>query len=111
VLAAPEEVSVDEPTVTPPATIDVRKVLIVDDEQNISEMISEMLANEGCETTVVTTGELALQKMKEHDYDLILCDIRMPGMDGRKTAPRLSGRDRQPALHEAFYETNPDAGD
>jgi len=84
VLAAPEEVFVVEPTVTPPATIDVRKVLIIDDEQNISEMISEMLANEGCETTVVTTGELALQKMKEHDYDLILCDIRMPGMDGRE---------------------------
>jgi signal transduction histidine kinase/DNA-binding NarL/FixJ family response regulator len=84
VLAAPLKVSVDEPTVAPPVTIDVRKVLIIDDEQNIGEMISEMLANEGCETAVVTTGELALQKMKEHDYDVILCDIRMPGTDGRE---------------------------
>ena len=47
-----------------------------------------------------TTGELALQKMKEQSYDLIVCDIRMPGMDGREVYSRIERS--EPQLAEKF---------
>jgi DNA-binding NtrC family response regulator len=59
-----------------------RKILVVDDEKNIRLMLSQTLASN---TTVVETainGEEALQKLEQSSYDLVLLDLRMPGMDG-----------------------------
>ena len=64
--------------------LDIQRVLIIDDEPSIVEVVTEILANEGCKVDAVTTGELALQKMNEETYDVILCDVRMPGMDGKE---------------------------
>ncbi|MBI2480183.1 MAG: sigma-54-dependent Fis family transcriptional regulator [Planctomycetia bacterium] len=59
-----------------------RKILVVDDEKNIRLMLSQALASN---TTIIETainGEEALQKLEQSGYDLLLLDLRMPGMDG-----------------------------
>jgi two-component system NtrC family sensor kinase len=59
-----------------------RKGLIIDDEVRIIDMLSKYFEAEGCITEMVSDGELALKKLDGASYDFILCDIKMPGMDG-----------------------------
>jgi PAS domain S-box-containing protein len=58
------------------------RILIVDDEQELMTIICEMLAGKGYETTGFTSGEKALDVLKNQDFDILLTDIMMPGMDG-----------------------------
>ena len=58
------------------------RVLVIDDEEEVGETVMDILQNEGHEVDVVTTGGLALEKIKQGRYDIILSDIRMPEMDG-----------------------------
>jgi two-component system response regulator AtoC len=59
-----------------------RRVLIVDDEENFRHMLSVILKKEGYDVEAASNGEEALQKISVSPYDQILCDIRMPKMDG-----------------------------
>lgn len=58
------------------------KVLIVDDEEDIRELLSYNLKKEGYEVFAAENGEIGLQLMREHKPDLIILDVMMPGMDG-----------------------------
>jgi len=60
----------------------VSRVLIVDDNHELAENIAELLADEGYETTVAFSSEQALTLAKAEKYELVLADIRMPGMNG-----------------------------
>lgn len=60
----------------------VKKVLVVDDEHNLREMISSYLQNEGYETIEAENGNSAVQTVKNDQFDLVLLDIMMPEMDG-----------------------------
>ena len=59
-------------------------ILIIDDEENLRHMLSVMLQKQGYLAETASGGEDALKKMSAHVYDYILCDIRMPEMDGRE---------------------------
>lgn len=59
-----------------------RKVLIVDDEGGMRHMLSVLLEREGYNIDTAQNGREGLQKVKDNEYDLVLCDIRMPEMDG-----------------------------
>ena len=59
-----------------------QKILIVDDDENIAEIISLYLTKECFETKVSSDGESALSDFKTFDPDLILLDIMLPGIDG-----------------------------
>jgi two-component system response regulator AtoC len=59
-----------------------KRVLIVDDEENFRHMLSVILKKEGYDVEAASNGEEALQKMVLSPFDQILCDIRMPKMDG-----------------------------
>lgn len=59
-----------------------QKILIVDDDTNISELISLYLIKECFETQTVEDGESALSAFKTFKPDLILLDLMLPGMDG-----------------------------
>ena len=59
-----------------------QKVLIVDDDENIAELISLYLTKECFETCIVYDGESALSKVAEFKPNLILLDLMLPGMDG-----------------------------
>ena len=60
----------------------IERVLVVDDEENITEVVSLFLKSRGYFVTTAKNGEEALKILKEDYYDLVMSDIRMPKMDG-----------------------------
>lgn len=58
------------------------KILIVDDEEDILKVLKFLLSREGYEVDTALTGEEALELLKKKNYDLVLTDLRMPGIDG-----------------------------
>ena len=58
------------------------KILVVDDEEDILELITYNLVKEGYQIIDAVSGELALSKAKQHEPDLILLDLMLPGLDG-----------------------------
>ncbi len=58
------------------------QVLIIDDERSIRNTLSDILTNENYQVDQAENGEIALEKLKTNTYDVVLCDIKMPGMDG-----------------------------
>ena len=59
-----------------------KRILIVDDEESFRHMLSVILIKEGYEVETSPNGEEGLQKAAASPFDQILCDIRMPHMDG-----------------------------
>jgi two-component system NtrC family sensor kinase len=57
-------------------------VLVVDDEPDIGQMLAEMLRSLGYRSDVKASGEAAQAALRERDYDAVLCDLRLPGLDG-----------------------------
>ncbi len=57
-------------------------ILIIDDEKAIRKTLTEILSFEGYKIEEASDGEEGIKKFKEKTYDLVLCDIKMPKMDG-----------------------------
>jgi CheY-like chemotaxis protein len=75
------------------------RVLVVDDESEIASLLREILELAGHEVDVAASGESALRCVTQGDYDFVLSDMRMPGMDGamfyqalRRQRPELVAR-------------------
>lgn len=66
-----------------------QKILIVDDDSNISELISLYLTKECFETKIVEDGEEALKEFKKFVPDLVLLDLMLPGIDGYEVCREL----------------------
>ncbi len=58
------------------------KVLVVDDDAALSEMLSIVLRNEGFDSRVCATGDRALAEMRDYRPDVVLLDLMLPGKDG-----------------------------
>lgn len=58
------------------------RLLVVDDEENIRFLFKEELEEEGYEVEVASNGLEALEKIKNAPFDLVVLDIKMPGMSG-----------------------------
>src|SRR5512135_651527 len=61
---------------------DKRRLLIVDDDKNICIILSNLARREGFEVVTASDGEKALQMIHLEEPDLLVSDIKMPGMDG-----------------------------
>ena len=61
---------------------DRNKLLIIDDEENMRHMLTAMLKNLGYDVDTAPDGETALKMVNASFYDFILCDLKMPRMDG-----------------------------
>ncbi|HEX8186462.1 MAG TPA: response regulator, partial [Blastocatellia bacterium] len=59
-----------------------RRVLVVDDEKNQREIYTLILEDDGYAVTTAQSGEHALRIARENDFDLVLTDYKMTGMDG-----------------------------
>jgi len=59
-----------------------KRILIVDDEEDIVNLVRMILEDAGYEVTSAATGKEALNRIKNHIYDLILLDIMMPQLSG-----------------------------
>ena len=57
-------------------------ILVIDDEEVIRLLFKETLEELGHEVVAVGTGSEGLEMVKQHDFDLVFLDLRMPGMDG-----------------------------
>jgi len=60
----------------------MKKILVVDDEENIRLLYKEELEDHGYQVTVAATADEAMKKILEDKPDIITLDIKMPGMDG-----------------------------
>tara|TARA_B100000315_G_C14527529_1_gene564554 strand:+ start:53 stop:445 length:393 start_codon:yes stop_codon:yes gene_type:complete len=58
------------------------KILIIDDEETIRDTLTEVLEEEGYLVSKAVDGHDALRQMKKVQFDLVLCDVVMPGADG-----------------------------
>jgi len=59
-----------------------KKILVVDDEAEVREYLKSVLEQKGYAVTEVSGGEKVLAKLNEENFDLVLLDLVMPGMDG-----------------------------
>lgn len=66
-----------------------QKILVVDDDKDITEVISKMLESEGYRVVTVHSGEEALKAVQNQTIHLIIMDIMMPGMNGIEALERL----------------------
>jgi len=64
-------------------------VLVVDDEPNLCNVLRRILEREGYQVLTAPDGEAAIQLIKQHQPDVILLDIMMPGIDGREVCWRV----------------------
>ncbi len=69
--------------------MDTFSVLIVDDEVDYVETIVKRLKDRGLEVVGVNSGQAALDVIENQDFDIILLDVKMPGMDGIETLREL----------------------
>ena len=68
----------------------MKRVLIIDDERAIRNSLGEILGDEGYEVEVAEDGAAGLQKVEKEKFDVIFCDIKMPGMDGVEVLGKLT---------------------
>lgn len=68
-----------------------KKILIIDDEKDLTELLSFRLNQEGFECRTAFDGEDGLNKMKTERPDLVILDLLMPGADGYEVIRRLKG--------------------
>jgi len=65
------------------------KILVIDDERSIRNTLKDILEYEKYEVDLAEDGSKAMEKVKNTEYDIILCDIKMPGMDGIEVLEKL----------------------
>ncbi len=65
-------------------------ILIIDDEKAIRKTLSEILSFENYKVDEAADGEDGLKKFKEGSYDVVLCDIKMPKIDGLEFLQKAS---------------------
>ena len=65
------------------------RILVIDDERPIRNSMKEILSDEGYEVDVAENGASALEMVEKEKYDVIFCDIKMPGMDGIEVLDKL----------------------
>lgn len=75
-----------------------QKILIVDDDVNIAELISLYLTKECFDTRIVNDGEEALQQFKEYAPNLILLDLMLPGIDGYEVCREIRKTSNAPII-------------
>ena len=63
----------------------LRKILIVDDEEDLRKTLCEFLEEKGYKTVEARSGEEAIQKVKENGFQIIFMDIKLQGMNGAET--------------------------
>ena len=75
-----------------------QKILIVDDDNNIAELISLYLAKECFDTKIVNDGEEALLAYQTYNPNLILLDLMLPGIDGYQVCREIRAKDNIPII-------------
>jgi two-component system NtrC family sensor kinase len=86
----------------------VGRLLVVDDEEAIAELVRDVLEPEGWQVSTARDGMEALEHVREGLFDVLLVDMRMPGMDGKEFYEAL--RASRPELAERVVFATGDSG-
>ena len=76
------------------------RILVVEDEPTVAQLIADVLEEDGFLVEIILNGRDALRRAASEDYDLVICDMKMPGLDGQHFYKALV-RAKNP-LHERF---------
>src|SRR5215213_2931757 len=74
------------------------RILVVDDEDYVRELLADILEREGCEVSLAGEGREALQLFDSAEYDAVFTDVGLPGMSGWEVARAVRERDEHVAL-------------
>jgi len=67
-----------------------KNILVIDDDRLVSHTLGRLLSREGYSATASEDGFRALEEIiSENKFDLIICDLRLPGIDGFETVKRI----------------------
>lgn len=77
------------------ATVVEGTVLVVDDDPEIREILSEVISRKGFKVFTAESGELALEEMKKQHFDLIFLDLVLPGMSGVDALTAIKEKDKK----------------
>jgi DNA-binding NtrC family response regulator len=69
------------------------KILLVDDEGVFTQNMSKLLANRGYRVTAVNSGDNAIKALEKEKFDVVVLDLKMPGMDGLSTLKEIKKLD------------------
>lgn len=76
----------------------VKKILIIDDEENMLHMLKNLLSKEGYDIVTARNGREGLEQLAAHSFATVLCDLRMPEMDGMSFLKALKGKKRDQTI-------------
>jgi len=65
------------------------KILLVDDEVVFTTNMSKLLTNRGYKVTAANSGDAAIQALEKENFDVVVLDLKMPGMDGLTTLKEI----------------------
>lgn len=88
-----------------------KKILVVDDEEELRKNITRMLKILGFITDQASNGEDAYKKILENDYDLVISDIKMPVMDGYTLLDKIRKNEDKRNVQFIFLTSNINTGD
>jgi DNA-binding NtrC family response regulator len=74
----------------------MKRVLVVEDDRSLSHMLCAMLEKAGYQVTGTGDGLEALKILRRRSFDLVLLDVRLPGMSGLDVLAQLPARKRRP---------------
>ena len=83
-----------------------QKILIVDDDNNIAELISLYLTKECYDTKIVNDGEEAVREFHSFQPNLILLDLMLPGMDGYQVCREIRHDSDVPMNRNRFFQVH-----
>lgn len=87
----------------------MKKILVIDDEKNIRTLYEKELQDEGYAVTLAGNGREALERFSSERPDLVVLDIRMPGMDGLEALGKLLEADpKVPVVLNSAYSSYKD---
>ena len=69
----------------------MKSILVVDDDEPIRNLLTEELTEEGYRVLTASNARDAIKLVENEPLDLVVLDIRMPGMDGLEALPRILG--------------------
>ena len=88
----------------------MKTILVVDDDEAIRTLLQEELQDEGYKILIAINARDALKMVETEPLDLVILDIRMPGMDGLEALPRILGiKEGLPVIMNTAYSQYQDS--
>src|SRR6266850_8278066 len=81
-------------------SLELKAILVVDDDKQLASALQRILADDNFLVDVAFDGEEALMKVKAHEYNVVICDVKMPRMRGDEFY--LKAREVRPSMADRF---------